>query len=232
MRLNKYIARSGFCSRRKAEEFIRAGRVTINGEKADLTTPVQEGDIVSVAGKEIQLQTSTSTFLFYKPRGIITTFSERETPNLGDCIPDETRLFPVGRLDKDSEGLLLLTSDGDLALKLTHPRYGHEKEYEVNVAEALDEQFLTCLQSGVLLSDGRTQPCIVKKLGEKRFSIILKEGRNRQIRRMCETLGHHVLKLKRVRSGGLILDVAVGEMRELSVAEIETHLKPEKVTQA
>jgi 23S rRNA pseudouridine2604 synthase len=232
MRLNKYIARSGFCSRRKAEEFIGSGRVYVNGKKASLTTPVEEGDQVTVAGKEIQARRSTTTYLFHKPRGIISTFSPKEIPNLADCIPEGLKLFAVGRLDKDSEGLLLLTSDGDLALKLTHPRYGHEKEYEVFVAEVFDEQVLTCLRNGVLLEDGRTQPCTVKKLGPKRFSIVLREGRNRQIRRMCETLGHQVQKLRRIRSGGLLLDIGVGAMRELTSEEIETHLKSEKSCQA
>lgn len=226
MRLAKFLAKAGVCSRRQAETFILKGMVLVNGERAEITTPVGERDVVLFEGKPVQLIPDTRTILFHKPRGVICTTSEKERPNLQDCLQLTERLYPIGRLDKDSEGLLLLTNDGDLALKLTHPRYEHEKEYEVTVAQKIAGESISQLAQGIELEDGPTLPAKVILKGPCTFRIVLKEGRNRQIRRMCEALGLRVKKLIRLRSGSLNLDVKVGEFRDLSPSELERLLKP------
>jgi pseudouridine synthase len=224
VRLNKFLAKAGICSRRKAETLIEQGLVSVNGEVATITTPTADGDVVICEGQRVSLQESKKTILFYKPRGVISTTSERERPNLLDCVPFTQRLFPIGRLDKDSEGLLLLTSDGDLALKLTHPRFEHEKEYEVTVYSEVDKKFLQALSKGVELEDGVTLPARVRPVGKRGFRMVLKEGRNRQIRRMCEAHGYRVKRLIRIRTGSLRLDVNEGEYRTLTQQEVEVLL--------
>lgn len=226
MRLNKFLAKAGVCSRRQAETLITQGLVTVNGIQAEITTPVGEGDVVICEGKQVELSQRSRTVLFHKPRGVICTTSPRERPNLSDCLDFAQRLYPVGRLDKDSEGLLLLTNDGDLSLKLTHPRYEHEKEYEVSVTRPTTKAFLAQLTKGVNLEDGQTLPAKVLSRGTHKFRMILKEGKNRQIRRMCEALGFRVKRLIRVRSGSLELDIQPGEYRDLTAQEIEDLLKP------
>lgn len=225
MRLNKFLAKAGVCSRRNAESLIEEGRVQVNGQKAEVTTPVHEDDEVMVDGKLVhqifeQDDKFLGTYLFHKPRGIICTLSEEERPNLKDCFPYQRHFFPIGRLDKDSEGLLFLTSDGELAQMLTHPSFEKEKEYIVTTRESLSQQVIENLRSGVRIGNDLTQECVVERLGVQKFKIVLKEGKNRQIRRMCEANGLQVVKLVRVRCGSVQLDVSVGQSRKLTPSEV------------
>lgn len=225
MRLNKFLAKAGVCSRRKAESLIEEGRVQVNGQRAEVTTPVQVDDVVTVDGELVhqiheQDEEFLGTYLFHKPRGIICTLSDNERPNLKDCFPYQRHFFPIGRLDKDSEGLLFLTSDGELAQMLTHPSFEKEKEYIVSTRESLTEKVLESLSSGVRIGKDVTQECDVKKLGTHKFKIVLKEGKNRQIRRMCEAHGLDVVKLVRVRCGPVKLDISIGQTRKLTATEV------------
>jgi len=228
-RLQKLIARAGVCSRRAAEKLIEAGRVSVDGVPASLGDKADpETQTVELDGKPLELPEDYHYLVFYKPRGIITSLEdEKGRRDIGDLLKSyPRRVFPVGRLDRDSEGLLLLTDDGTLAARLLHPRYHVIKRYLVTTRGRVTNKHLRELAAGVELEDGRTLPAGVKLLeraGDKtRFYIDLYEGRNRQIRRMCEHLGYRVLRLKRIKFGTLELkDLEPGRWRRLSPGEVK-----------
>ncbi|MBM5789959.1 rRNA pseudouridine synthase [Candidatus Parcubacteria bacterium] len=199
MRINKFLSANGYCSRREADRLIEAGRVFINGKRAKLGDQVMERDEVRVEGRSKQQRPKPLYLMLNKPVGVIVTSDRRKKQTVLDLLNIEERVFPVGRLDVMSEGLLLLTNDGTLANRLMHPRYEHEKEYVVEVDRALETADIRKLQNGVRLDDGMTLPAKVRKMDRMRFAIILREGRNRQIRRMCEALGYRVVRLTRTR---------------------------------
>jgi 23S rRNA pseudouridine2604 synthase len=224
MRLNKFLSMAGVCSRRAAEELILSGVVRVNGKVAAITTPVNQGDSVTVDGKAAWIPNEEGfleTYIVNKPAGIICTLSDKERPNLKDLLPIKGHFFPIGRLDRDSEGLLLVTRDGELAQKLSHPSYGHEKEYLVWINKPITPELISALSAPIKLEEGTVKAKSVKKQGDNSFFIVLGEGRNRQIRRMCEHAGVRVEKLKRIRVGNLKLQLPVGEYRRLSKLEME-----------
>lgn len=221
MRINKYLSDAGFCSRRQADRLTEEGRVTINGKTAETGARVQETDLVCVDGKKIVPEQKKVYLAFYKPRGIVCTAEKREKNNLIDYLDYPVRIYPVGRLDKDSEGLLLLTNDGEIVNGILRARNFHEKEYLVWVDRPVTEEFLERMASGVPILDTVTRPCKVRKRKEKCFSIILTQGLNRQIRRMCEALGYRVERLKRIRIMNIRLDgLEPGRYRELTGEEL------------
>lgn len=222
MRLNRFLTKAGVCSRRKAEILIHQGRILVNAKPATLTTVVNIGDRVTVDGKLVTIKGSGTyeTYAFYKPRGVVCTLSVKERPNLRDCLPLEGHFFPVGRLDKDSEGLLIVTSDGELANRLSHPSFEHEKEYLVWLTSNFDDTFLDQLLDGIPLDGKVVQADSLKRVSDSKFIIVLKQGLNRQIRRMVEFLGYQVQKLKRIRIGALRLSLKSGEFKKLNRTEI------------
>jgi 23S rRNA pseudouridine2605 synthase len=222
MRLNAYLARAGVASRRKADELIKAGRVTVNGERGQLNTFVQSTDRVAVDGREVAKQ-RLAHILLHKPPGVVTTASDPQgRPTVVELVPPEPRVVPVGRLDVDTTGALLLTNDGELAHRLAHPRYGVEKVYEVEVEGQPDEATLQQLRDGMELDDGRTAPARVRRLGPHTIELVIHEGRNRQVKRMLEAAGHPVTRLHRSTYAGLgLAGLEPGEHRELSRAEID-----------
>ncbi|MDT0607783.1 23S rRNA pseudouridine(2604) synthase RluF [Croceitalea rosinachiae] len=221
-RINKYLSEVGYCSRRAADKLIEQGRVTINGKVPEMGTKIIEGDILKVDGQLISEPKEKSVYLaFNKPVGIVCTTDTRvEKDNIIDFINYPKRIFPIGRLDKPSEGLILMTNDGDIVNKILRARNGHEKEYIVNVNIPITREFILKMRNGVPILDTITRKCDVEQLGEKQFKIILTQGLNRQIRRMCEHLGYRVRKLKRVRIMNVNLDVEVGKWRDLTTAEL------------
>src|SRR6478752_4765514 len=203
MRLNAYLARAGVASRRRADELIKAGRVTVNGEPGRLNTVVGARDRVEVDGEEVSRQ-RLRYVLLHKPAGVLTTARDPQgRPTVVELVHDKPRVVPVGRLDVDTTGALLLTNDGQLAHRLAHPRYGVEKTYVADVEGDPDEAALRRLREGIELADGRTAPARVRRLGPSRLELVLHEGRNRQVRRMLEAVGHPVAKLRRSRYAGL-----------------------------
>ncbi len=221
LRINKYIASAGLCSRRKAEEFINNGEVTINGKIAELSDKIGENDKVKVKGKLITPESKTVTLAYNKPVGIECTADLANENNIISAINYPLRLFNVGRLDKDSEGLILLTNDGDLCYKLTKASELHEKEYIVTVNKPISAGFIHKMSNGVEILDTKTAPCKVKQVGTNKFRIILVQGLNRQIRRMTEALGYKVTSLVRLRIDNLTLSgLKVGAYKELSKKEI------------
>lgn len=220
-RLNKYIADSGYCSRREADRLIEEGRVKIDGRTGVLGDRVLDGMQVTVDGQNVGGDGEKVYIALNKPRGIVCTADLREPMNVVDYIDYPIRIFPVGRLDKDSEGLLLLTSDGDIVNRLLRAAGGHEKEYEVEVDKPLTREFMEKMMSGVPILDTVTLPCRLRRTGERSFNLILVQGLNRQIRRMCEALGYNVQKLRRVRINTIkIGDLTPGQWRELSPSEV------------
>jgi len=221
MRINKYLSQSGTCSRREADRLIQAGQVSINGHRAKPGDQVMEGDRVTFFGKNVRGAEHPVYIALHKPVGYITTTSRKSKDNVLDLVKNvPERLFPVGRLDVESSGLLLLTNDGETANKLMHPRYEHEKEYEVAVHRPISDAQLAHLARGITLEDGKTAPAQTRRIGPKSFTITLKEGRNRQIRRMCEALNLDVVKLHRVRIQSLRLgDLKSGAWRHLTSEE-------------
>ena len=221
MRLNAYLARSGVASRRAADDLIKAGRVLVNGEPGQLNTFVGSTDRVEVDGREVFPQRLTY-LLLHKPAGVLTTASDPGgRPTVVELVPREPRVVPVGRLDADTTGALLLTNDGPLAHKLAHPRYGVEKTYEVEVEGEPDDETLRALAEGVDLDDGRTAPARVRRLDRGRIELVLHEGRNRQVKRMFEAVGHRVVRLHRSAYAGLTLEgIEPGTYRELTRDEI------------
>jgi 23S rRNA pseudouridine2604 synthase len=221
-RINKFLSESGFCSRREADKLIEQGRVTINGKVPEMGTKISEGDVVKVDGRSISPPKEKPVYiLLNKPVGIVcTTDQKREKNNIIDFVKHPKRIFPVGRLDKESEGLIILTNDGDIVNKILRARNHHEKEYVVMVDKPITPEFLNKMRSGVPILDTVTRPCDVKQIGPKRINIILTQGLNRQIRRMCEVLGYEVVKLKRVRIMNLVLDVPIGQWRDMTEKEL------------
>ncbi|MBR2993568.1 MAG: pseudouridine synthase [Clostridiales bacterium] len=220
IRLNKYIASSGLCSRREADALIESGKVTINGEAAVQGTKVMDGDIVEVSGKKITPDDSMVYIAFNKPLGVTCTTDQRDPSNIIDYIGYSERIFPVGRLDKNSSGLILLTNDGSIVNKLLRAENGHEKEYIVTVNRPYDKNFLKSMESGVPVLGQLTLPCRLKPVNDKTFKIILRQGLNRQIRRMCEYLGYKVTRLKRIRFMNIHLgDLESGKWRYLTSEE-------------
>lgn len=222
IRINKYLSTHGYCSRREADRLIKKGRVFINDKPASLGDKVTDDDDVRVEGRDRKKQPKKIYIALNKPVGLISTTDTRKPDNVIDYVGYPERLFLVGRLDVESQGLILLTNDGILANRLMHPRYEHEKEYVVTVDKPVEKIDIGRLQSGVVLDDGPTQPTKVRQLGPNRFAIILKEGRNRQIRRMCEALGYTATALKRTRIGTLKIPGAypVGNWRHLTDKEV------------
>jgi 23S rRNA pseudouridine2605 synthase len=221
VRLNAYLARSGVASRRGADELIKAGRVTVNGAAGELNTFVESTDLVRVDGREVGKQ-SLRHVLLNKPRGTITTARDPQgRPTVVDLVGGDIRVVPVGRLDRDTTGVLLLTNDGALAHRLAHPRYRVEKVYVVDVEGEPDDETLRALTVGVELEDGRTAPARVRRLGPSQLELGLHEGRNRQVRRMLKNVGHPVLRLRRSRYAGLTTGrLGRGEWRELTRDEV------------
>ena len=211
MRINKYLSECGICSRREADRLVEAGHVSINGKKAAPGSQVEEGDRVMVDGKRAVLPMDKIYLKFYKPTGIVCTFESREKNNLGNYLRYPRRVTYAGRLDKNSEGLLILTDDGDLIQEMMTARNFHEKEYEVTVSRDVTEDFLDRMRGGIYLSElgVTTRPCRVKQTGRRSFRIILTQGLNRQIRRMCKYCGYGVQSLKRIR----VVNVRIGEMK-------------------
>ena len=221
-RVNKFLSEVGYCSRRRADRLIEEGKVTINGKIPEMGSKVEKGDQVEVEGQIIEKSTKKNIYLaFNKPAGIVcTTDRGIETDNIIDFIKYPTRIFPIGRLDKPSEGLIFLTNDGDIVNKILRARNNHEKEYIVTVNRPINREFIQTMSNGVEILDTITKKCIVKQLDKKKFRIILTQGLNRQIRRMCETLGYRVQSLKRVRIMNIKLDVPTGNYREFTKEEI------------
>jgi len=221
MRLNKFISESGACSRREADAWITAGRVTVNGKSAVLGTQVAEDDVVLVDGKPLSADRKAVYIALNKPRGITCTTELDVAGNIVDLIGHRERIFPIGRLDKDSEGLILLTNNGDIVNEILRVEHGHEKEYLVTVERPVTAMFLTMMAGGVKIGGEKTRPCTVTKTGPATFRIVLTQGLNRQIRRMCSALGFRVQSLQRVRIMHIRLGaLAPGRWRDLTDAEI------------
>jgi 23S rRNA pseudouridine2605 synthase len=227
MRLNAYLARSGVSSRRGADDLIRAGRVRVNGEVADFATFVGARDRVEVNGRPVEPQALTYVLL-HKPAGVVTTARDPHgRPTVVDLVGHERRVVPVGRLDADTTGALLLTNDGPLAHRLMHPRYQVDKVYEVDVEGRPGEDALRRLAEGVELEDGVTAPARVRRLGANRIELTIHEGKKHQVKRMCEAVGHPVRRLHRSVYAGLTLDgLAPGDWRELTAAEAKALRAP------
>jgi 23S rRNA pseudouridine2605 synthase len=222
LRLNAYLARAGVASRRKADELIKAGRVTVNGSPGELNTFVSDADDVAVDGTPVAKQ-ALAHILLHKPTGVVTTVRDPHARRtVLDLVDHPTRVVPVGRLDADTTGALMLTNDGALAHRLAHPRYGVEKVYEADVEGDPDDEALATLRDGVELDDGRTAPAKVRRLGRGKIELVLHEGRRHQVKRMLDAVGHPVRRLHRSRYAGLSLDgLAPGEWRELTRAEVD-----------
>ncbi|SDX84092.1 pseudouridine synthase [Paenibacillus sp. PDC88] len=220
MRINKFISETGYCSRREADKLVDSGKVTINGVVAVLGSQAEEGDEVLVDGKPLRAKGNTVYIALNKPVGITSTTEQHIEGNIVDFVGHKERIFPIGRLDKDSEGLILMTNDGDIVNKILRAEGKHEKEYIVTVNRPVTESFLRGMSSGVKILGERTLSCTVTRISEKTFRIILTEGKNRQIRRMCSAFGYEVRKLKRIRIMNIHLgSQATGTWRELSEQE-------------
>lgn len=227
MRLNKYIRSSGFCSRREADEYIKANRVRVNGKIPSIGYKVQKGDKVTIDGKALRIDKKLVYILLNKPVGITCTTERDVEGNIIDFMKYNKRIFPIGRLDKDSEGLILLTNDGDIVNKVLREEYGNEKEYMVRVNKNIDDAFIENMEKGVSIFNPvknrheKTKRCQIEKLSKNEFRIILTQGLNRQIRRMCANLGYEVVALKRVRIKNITLgDTPVGYWRYLTEEEV------------
>ena len=222
-RINKYLSEVGYCSRRKADKLIQEGKVTINGKIPEIGTKVEDDDQVAVEGQIIEKSKKQKNIYlaFNKPVGIVCTTDRKVAPNnVIDFIKYPKRIFPIGRLDKPSEGLIFLTNDGDIVNKILRARNNHEKEYIVSVNLPISRDFIQRMSNGVEILDTITKKCFVKKLEPKKFKIILTQGLNRQIRRMCESLGYKVKSLKRVRIMNIKLDVPTGKYRQFTKKEL------------
>ncbi len=220
VRINKYLSEAGVCSRREADRMIEAGRITIGGEIARPGQKVEEGDDVRLDGKTVKKEEEIIVLAMNKPEGIVCTTSQKEKDNIIDYLNYPKRVYPVGRLDKNSEGLILLTNDGELMDNILRARNYHEKEYVVTVDRPVTNAFIRKMEAGVPILDTVTRPCEARKKGEKTFHIILTQGLNRQIRRMCEALGYRVRHLKRIRIMNIRLgDLPSGSCRPLTPEE-------------
>ncbi|WP_332019258.1 23S rRNA pseudouridine(2604) synthase RluF [Kaistella sp.] len=222
-RINKYLSEVGFCSRREADKMLEQGRITVNGTIPEMGTKVSEEDEILVDGISIRKPEEEHVYIaLNKPVGIVcTTDTKRERNNIVEFINHPKRIFPIGRLDKPSEGLILLTSDGDIVNKILRARNNHEKEYIVRVDKPITPQFLHKMRNGIPILGTVTNKCEVEQIDTLSFRIILTQGLNRQIRRMCEYLGYEVKKLKRIRIMNIKLDLPVGKWRDLTAAEMK-----------
>ncbi|MEF2244147.1 23S rRNA pseudouridine(2604) synthase RluF [Paenibacillus sp. IITD108] len=220
MRINKFISETGFCSRREADKLVDSGRVTINGAVAQLGSQAEPGDDVRIDGKRIGAQRNHVYIMLNKPVGITSTSEAHIEGNIVDFIGHTERIFPIGRLDKDSEGLILLTNDGDVVNPILRSEGKHEKEYIVTVDKPITPSFVKGMSEGVHILGSLTLPCQITQVTNRVFRIILTEGRNRQIRRMCQAFGYHVRRLQRVRIMNIELGgLAVGKWRDLTEQE-------------
>ncbi len=226
VRINKYLSQLGYCSRREADKLIDQGRITVNGQKPEMGTKVTAGDEVKVDGKAVsksELKEPNVYLAFNKPVGIVCTTDTRvEKNNIIDYINYPKRIFPIGRLDKPSEGLIFLTNDGDIVNKILRARNNHEKEYIVSVNKPITSGFIKKMANGVPILDTLTRKCEVEKVGKHTFRIVLTQGLNRQIRRMCDFLDYEVTSLKRIRIMNVELDIPVGKWRDLTEQELKT----------
>ena len=222
-RINKFLSEAGYCSRRAADKLIDQGRVTINGNVPEMGTKILQSDEVRVDGELISEQKEKPVYIaFNKPVGIVcTTDTGVEKDNIIDYINYPKRIFPIGRLDKPSEGLIFLTNDGDIVNKILRARNNHEKEYIVTVNKPITNEFIKKMGNGIPILDTVTRKCKVEKINRYDFKIILTQGLNRQIRRMCEYLNYDVIALKRTRIMNVLLDVPVGKWRDITVAELK-----------
>lgn len=222
MRLNKYISETGICSRREADALITAGRVSINGTTAELGSNVAEGDVVMLDGKRIGVRPDLVYIALNKPVGITSTTERHIQDNIIDFVKHPKRIFPIGRLDKDSEGLILLTNDGDIVNKILRAENNHEKEYIVTVNKPITQEFLKGMAAGVQILGTKTKPCKITKLNDRSFNIILTQGLNRQIRRMCQAFEYRVVTLKRIRIMNITLgSLKIGQWRNLTSEELK-----------
>lgn len=223
IRINKFLSEVGFCSRREGDKLLEAGRLTLNGKIPEVGTKVMPGDIVRVDGKPVGKPLQKHVYIaFHKPVGIVsTTDTKSEKNNMIDFICHPQRIFPIGRLDKDSEGLIFLTSEGDIVNKILRSKNNHEKEYIVTVDKPIHDRFIERMSGGIPILDTVTDPCKVEKISRFKFRIILTQGLNRQIRRMCEYLGYEVKQLKRIRIMNVHLDIPVGKWRDLTEKELK-----------
>ena len=220
-RLNKYLSEIGYCSRRAADRLIEEKRILVNGELPEMGQKVSPEDSIEINGKKVQDQKKEHVYLaFNKPVGIVCTTDQRDKDNIIDFINYPQRIFPIGRLDKPSEGLILLTSNGDIVNRILRSRYNHEKEYIVTVNKLVNDDFIRRMSNGIPILDTVTKKCSVEAISKFTFRIILTQGLNRQIRRMCEYLGYEVTKLKRVRIMNIKLNCPVGMYLHLSEKEI------------
>jgi 23S rRNA pseudouridine2604 synthase len=222
VRINKHLSEVGYCSRREADKLIEAGRIAVNGVPVVMGQKVTSNDHITVDGHSIDSQGDRQVYLaFNKPVGIVCTTDTRvEKDNIIDYINYPIRIFPIGRLDKPSEGLILLTNDGDIVNKILRARNNHEKEYVVTVNKPITKDFIEKMANGVPVLDTVTRKCVVEQLHKNKFRIILTQGLNRQIRRMCEYLDYRVVGLKRIRIMNIELDMGVGKYRELTRKEL------------
>ena len=223
VRINKYLSEVGYCSRRVADRLIAEGKVTINGKVPEIGAKVGQGDQVEIDGQRIEKSRKQKKIYlaFNKPVGIVCTTDRKvESENIIDFIKYPSRVFPIGRLDKLSEGLIFLTNDGDIVNKILRARNNHEKEYIVSVNRPINKDFIQKMSGGVEILDTITKNCFVKKLGPKKFKIVLTQGLNRQIRRMCESLGYKVESLQRVRIMNIKLDIPKGKYRNFTKKEL------------
>ena len=222
VRLNKYISDTGFCSRREADKLIEENRVKVDGIKATIVSKVFRGQKVTIDNKELKVENKLIYIALNKPRGITCTTEKKIKGNIVDFINHEKRIFPIGRLDKDSEGLIFLTNDGDIVNKILRAGNNHEKEYIVTVNKNINDKFVRGMANGVPVLDTITKKCYVEKLGKNKFKIVLTQGLNRQIRRMCAYFGYNVIKLERVRIMNVKLDnLKTGSWRYLSEKELK-----------
>jgi len=227
VRINKYLARVGHCSRRQADALVAAGAVTINGEVAAPGSQVEPGAQVCVSGVPVGSAPPPVVLMFHKPAGVVTTTDQRVPNNIMSYIDYPGRVFPVGRLDQSSSGLILLTNDGSISRRILDPAENHEKEYVVRVDRPFGDSLLKTLAQGVVLDGRPTRPCRVERLGARAFRMVLTEGRNRQIRRMCEACGYRVVRLRRVRIMNIELgDLAPGQWRRVDLSRL---FPPEEV---
>lgn len=232
VRINKYLSASGYCSRREADRVLEEGRVTVDGKTAGVGDRVGPGQIVCVDGTKIFNNTERIVIAFHKLAGVVCTSSKKDKDNIIDFLHFDERIYPVGRLDKESTGLILLTNDGELTDRILRGRNGHEKEYEVTVNKTLKREVIRAMEQGVPILGTMTKPCQIQKLDDRRFRMILTQGLNRQIRRMCEYFGCRVLTLKRVRIMNIELgSLPEGEWRYLTkeeLSELEKSMKGQK----
>ena len=226
IRINKFFTEQGICSRREADRLVESGLITINGRVAKLGDQVEPSDVIAREGQVLPWGRAPLYIKYHKPVGVTTTSESHVPRNIIAEIGHSERIFPIGRLDKDSSGLILLTNDGDIVNEILRAEFGHEREYLVRVDRPFDQAFLDHMAEGVVILGSRTKPCRMSRVGRDRFRIILTEGRNRQIRRMCQALGYRVIMLHRTRIMHITVDgLGAGEWKELTSQEREQLLK-------